>query len=87
MARATPPNEPGAHPPPTALTTSACEQLLAARMLPRPDWPELLGVSCSDLLGGATRPSQDCIEELIDRRRGTFRRFLHRQMSDVFEYR
>jgi hypothetical protein len=39
------------------------------------------------LLSGATRLGQDCIEELIDRRRSTFRRFLHRQMADIFEHR
>ena len=42
----------GAQLPPTALTGSAKAGAADARMLPCPDWPALLAVSCSALLGG-----------------------------------
>ena len=47
------PNGSGAQLHPTALTANAGAHAPAARILPRIDWSELLGVSCSALLGGA----------------------------------
>ncbi len=49
------PNGPGAQLHPTALTANAGAHAPAARRVPRADWTQLLGVSCSALLGGGRK--------------------------------